>query len=437
MQRLLDIVNKNFSLQTDLSPIDNKNNSEEDDDSEVPGRKTQYRKLGTFINKATKSCKGDSLYICGTPGTGKTLTLTTLSKNLPKNKYRTIYINCMDFSQASKIYIEIYRRLSNLKSTKKGASESLELIESNFFYDYETDGDQELENLKKKEKTVILILDEVDVLIEKFSSILYRIFEWPTRDSSKLILFGIANDLGLVEKSLPRFAKIGMDIEVLHFEPYVESQILEIFQHRIKRVCKEYGIENEEQKQHLFEPETLEMISKRLASNRCDIRKAFDVIRRLVTLKFEQHIENADCNDSLEEDPNEVIDFEPNQYCFTMELVNEVISEFFESKVVTNMKSLPIHAQLILFSSFLTILNFETLYKSYKNHCSIISFTPMGKSDFSLSIDSIVSNGLMSMNQHKLESGRVIRLLYSKEELSMAFKDSIIFEPILQELNSQ
>ncbi|EAL69448.1 hypothetical protein DDB_G0275983 [Dictyostelium discoideum AX4] len=439
MQRLLDTINKKFSLQTDIDPAKPKNKKNENEEkNKVPGRDSQYRKLKTFIDKTAKSGKGDSLYICGPPGTGKSLTLTTLSKNLSTKKYKPIYINCMQFNQPIKIYIEIYRKLENLVSTKKGVNESLDLIESKYFYDFDNKEEEGMEKHSDKnenEKKTMWVKYreyEIDILIEKFSNILYRIFEWPTKDSSKLILFGIANDLGLVQKSLPRFAKIGMEIEVLHFKPYTEEEILKIFHHRIDLVFKEYKLKEEDQKEQLFEPETLEMISKQLSVNGCDIRKAFDVIRRLVTLKFEKYIENADSNDSLDEDPDEVIEFKsPGEYFFSMDLVQDVLAEFFECKIVSNMKSLPLQAQIILFSSFLPVLNYETLYKSYKSQCSIINFPLMEKADFGLSIDSIISNGLM-----KIESGKKIALLFSKEQLISAFKSSIIFDPLLEELNN-
>ncbi|KAN0003742.1 hypothetical protein ACTFIZ_009920 [Dictyostelium cf. discoideum] len=436
MQRLLDTINKNFSLQTDIDPTKPKNKKNENEKKKdiVPGREIQYRKLKKFIGSTVESGKGDSLYICGPPGTGKSLTLTTLAKNLPTKQFKPIYINCMQFNQPIKIYIEIYRKLENLVSTKKGVNEALDLIESNYFYDF--DNEEEMEkhldkNKNENKKTIILILDEIDILIEKFSNILYRIFEWPTKDSSNLILFGIANDLGLVQKSLPRFAKIGMEIEVLHFKPYTEEEILKIFHHRIDLVFKENKLKEEDQRKRLFEPETLEMISKQLSVNGCDIRKAFDVIRRLVTLKFEKYIENADSNDSLDEDPDEVFQFQSGEYFFSMDLVQDVLAEFFECKIVSNMKSLPLQAQIILFSSFLPVLNYETLYKSYKSQCSIINFPLMEKADFGLSIDSIISNGLM-----KIESGKKIALLFSKEQLISAFESSIIFDPLLEELNN-
>ncbi|KAN0015525.1 hypothetical protein ACTFIU_008260 [Dictyostelium citrinum] len=430
MQRLLDTINKNFSLQTDIDPTKHKKKDSEEKITKVPGRETHYRKLRAFIDNTVKSGVGDSLYICGPPGAGKSLTLTTLAKNLPKNKFKPIYINCMQFDQPAKIYTEIYRKLENLVSTKKGINESLELIESYYFFDFENE-EKRLEYLKdnEKKKTTILILDEIDILFEKFSNILYRIFEWPTKHSSKLILFGIANELGLVQKSLPRFAKVGIDIEILHFKPYTEEEILKIFNHRIELVFKEYKLKDAEQEKQLFQPQTLELISKQLSLNGCDIRKAFDVIRRLVTLKFEKYIDKADLNDSLEESPTDVVQFEPDQYFFTMNLAQEILDEFFECKIVSNMKSLPIQAQIVLFSSFLPVLTYETLYKSYKNQCSIINFPLMEKADFGLSVDSIISNGLM-----KIENGNKITLLFSKEQLISAFKSSQIFDPLLEEL---
>jgi cell division control protein 6 len=52
----------------------------------------------------------------------------------------------------------------------------------------------------------VVVLDEIDYLISKGQDILYKLFEYPKLENSRLVLIGIANALDLTKRILPRLA---------------------------------------------------------------------------------------------------------------------------------------------------------------------------------------------------------------------------------------
>jgi Cdc6-like AAA superfamily ATPase len=48
----------------------------------------------------------------------------------------------------------------------------------------------------------ILVVDELDVLVTRKQTVMYNLFEWPTRQNSPLIVIAIANTMDLPERML-------------------------------------------------------------------------------------------------------------------------------------------------------------------------------------------------------------------------------------------
>ncbi|EGC35353.1 hypothetical protein DICPUDRAFT_78920 [Dictyostelium purpureum] len=420
MNQLLELIGNSFTFKENLEASDL---IYDKDDYQVPGRGIEYKRLNAFIRKNYKSGTGNALYICGQPGTGKSLTLLTLSKTLPRDKYKTVYINCYTID-IKKIYSEIYKSIKNLLNTKKNENESLQLIKNL------------IPNYNRK---IILILDEIDIVV-KNPAILNSLFELPFLKDSTLLLFGIANDLNLVDKSLSGLSQKGIEIEVLHFKPYREDQILSILKGRLENVYNMLDL-TEEQRAIIFEDESLELIAKQISNSNSDIRKSFEVMRSLTTKKYQSFILN---NISIEEmeipTPIPTEDFmcsqdNSNQFIFTIDNVMDVMYSMFENQTTKTLKHFPAHSIVILFSAFnLKELNFLTLYDSYRLNCDIIQFNPLEKKDFKASLDCCTSNGFMTMINHREENKRTITIHYSKEDLVGAFQNTIIYADLLTDL---
>lgn len=231
----------------------------------LPGRETELLQLENFIQGHLNEESSGSLYVSGPPGTGKTASLSTImAKSKYKSSFKTVFINCTAMKSASAIYSKIIQEL-NLpvpKSTKSSKA----IIE---------------QYLKTRHKMLLLVLDEIDQLETKNQSVLYSIFEWPSKPKSKLVLIGIANSLDLTDRMLPRLnAKCELKPKLLHFASYSKQQIENIIIERLK----------EANVMDVFAPNAIKLLAGKVAAVSGDIRRALDISRRVIELTESQKI---------------------------------------------------------------------------------------------------------------------------------------------------
>ena len=120
------------------------------------------------------------------------------------------------------------------------------------------------------------MLDEIDQIEAsiKNTADLYKIFEWPYLDNSKLILIGIANSLDFTDRLLPRLQlKPNNQPKLINFVPYTRNEIIEIVKDRLKDVQLENGIKC------IIDDKALFWCASKIASSSGDIRKMLDICR--------------------------------------------------------------------------------------------------------------------------------------------------------------
>lgn len=118
-------------------------------------------------------------------------------------------------------------------------------------------------------EVVVLLLDEVDTLVTRAQTVLYRLFEWLLHPHSKLVFVAISNTMDLAERLLPRVAS-RLGIKRVNFEPYDKMQLKKILAERLK-LGKAEGTINEE---------AIGLCAARVASSSGDARKALQVCRK-------------------------------------------------------------------------------------------------------------------------------------------------------------
>ena len=129
--------------------------------------------------------------------------------------------------------------------------------------------------LISRHKMVLLVLDEIDQLETKTQSVLYSIFEWPSKSNTKLVLIGIANSLDLTDRMLPRLnAKCELKPKLLHFASYSKQQIENIITERLKQANV----------MDVFAPNAIQLLAGKVAAVSGDIRRALDISRRVIEL---------------------------------------------------------------------------------------------------------------------------------------------------------
>ncbi|CAN8246349.1 unnamed protein product [Cochlearia groenlandica] len=230
----------------------------------LPCRDKEMEEITSFIKGSISDdqCLGRCMYIHGVPGTGKTISVLSVMKNLKAEveagnvrPYCFVEINGLKLASPENIYTVIYEALSGHRVTWKKALHSL----NERFAEGKRIG-------KDDEKPCILLIDELDLLVTRNQSVLYNILDWPTKPNSKLVVLGIANTMDLPEKLLPRISS-RMGIHRLCFGPYNLTQLQEIISSRLK------GID-------AFEKQAIEFASRKVAAISGDARRALEICRR-------------------------------------------------------------------------------------------------------------------------------------------------------------
>eukprot|EP00178_Gracilaria_changii_P006708 TRINITY_DN217_c0_g1_i1.p1 TRINITY_DN217_c0_g1~~TRINITY_DN217_c0_g1_i1.p1 ORF type:complete len:536 (+),score=71.40 TRINITY_DN217_c0_g1_i1:2490-4097(+) len=180
-----------------------------------------------------------SVYVCGTPGTGKTFTVTKVIKHLRASKeeeiidmtcdseplsghadsssirFQNVWVNCANLSQPSQLYERIASSL-NLCTSNVSARSVIQKYASSC------------------DEPVLIVLDEVDFLTSRDQMLLYTAFEWPYLPSSKFTVIGIANSIDLPVRLLPWLRAAGCMPYVLPFKPYESEALQSIVTQRLQ-----------------------------------------------------------------------------------------------------------------------------------------------------------------------------------------------------------
>nr|GME04333.1 origin of replication complex subunit 1A-like [Ipomoea batatas] len=234
----------------------------------LPCRNKEMEEVTAFIKGSIceDQCLGKCLYIHGVPGTGKTMSVLSVMRNLKSEvdagsikPYCFVEINGLKLASPEHIYSVIYEALNG---HRVGWKKALKLLNERF-----SNG---TERGKQDNRPCILLIDELDLLVTRNQSVLYNILDWPTKPHSRLIIIGIANTMDLPEKLLPRISS-RMGIQRLCFGPYNYQQLQEIISTRLNGI-------------NAFEKPAVEFASRKVAAVSGDARRALEICRRAAEL---------------------------------------------------------------------------------------------------------------------------------------------------------
>ncbi|KDN52523.1 P-loop containing nucleoside triphosphate hydrolase protein [Tilletiaria anomala UBC 951] len=202
-----------------------------------------------------------ALYICGTPGTGKTALLKDMLASLKsvndggedEKRLNVAYINCVAVSQPKDIFRKLLAALGHGQTQDKDAGDDVQQEQEQ----QETDsGDEEQRlaaMLRSPATNSIVVLDEIDSLLESsvHQSILYRIFMLASagavtsqqRNCNATAIIGIANSLDLTDKFLPLLASQGRSPALVNFQPFGTDEIIAIVKARLEALHPRYDLD--------------------------------------------------------------------------------------------------------------------------------------------------------------------------------------------------
>ena len=237
----------------------------------MPCRETERAVVLEFTADGLRKGGGGSLYISGMPGTGKTATVREVVRQLQASAalgklpaFDFVELNALRMRHPYDAYTELLLALTSRRVEHRRAAQELERMFSRGEGGAGGDGSVE------RRRPCLLLMDELDHMVTVKQTVLYNLFDWPTRPGSWLTCVSIANTMDLPERLLPRIhSRMGMTRVV--FKPYRAQQVEQIVQARLTGL--EVG---------LFDDAAVAFAAKKVAAVSGDIRRALDFCRKAV-----------------------------------------------------------------------------------------------------------------------------------------------------------
>lgn len=87
---------------------------------------------------------------------------------------------------------------------------------------------------QKNSESIVLLVDELDMLCTKKQDVLYNLFDWPYKKNSKWIVIAIANAMNLPEQVMMNKISSRLGLTRLNFQPYTHKELEQIVGLRLK-----------------------------------------------------------------------------------------------------------------------------------------------------------------------------------------------------------
>lgn len=233
----------------------------------LPCREKERAEIERFLESSVRrGGLGSALYVSGMPGTGKTATVTEVLRRLQDKvdagelpSFLPVEVNAMSLSHPFQLYSVLHTAVTGKRAAPARAATLLEAY---------------FASSAARRPVVVAVVDELDYLVTKKQTVLYNLFEWPSRPLSRLVVVGLANTMDLPERLLPKVhSRLGLNRVV--FPPYTRAQIQTIVSARLR------GLD-------VFENDAIEMAARKVASLSGDVRRALQICRRAAELARER-----------------------------------------------------------------------------------------------------------------------------------------------------
>ena len=185
-------------------------------------------------------------------------------------------------------------------------------------------------SLDSTDLPVVLLMDELDLLVNRQQSVLYHFFDWPNRPSSRLIVIAVANTMDLPERALQGKVASRLGLVRVNFSPYTPGQLMRIIRSRLRDL-------------NVFDEDAVELCARKVGAVSGDARRALEICRLAVEI-FEQDQQDRQ---SQVLDPSSVEQQEKSDK-ITMDTVNRAVREMMSSPAVACIRSASLHQQIFL-----------------------------------------------------------------------------------------
>ncbi|KAF8320806.1 P-loop containing nucleoside triphosphate hydrolase protein [Clavulina sp. PMI_390] len=245
----------------------------------VVGRAKERKFITDFLqpfvdgtSSSRRKSEDTTLYISGSPGTGKTALVSSIVSGMTGDDVRTAYINCMGLKDINVLWGRVLPALGETSTSAKGKAST-----SNW--------NRFEKKLKEASFKCVLVLDELDAF---GASALSTIFGLPARFPASLRIIAISNDLTQSINS-PTLS-IHRPSLTLAFTAYDAAEMQEIIRGRLALLCDDDEAVRHDEKAtaaviaKVIQPAALTLLVKKVSSQTGDIRHALEVLRRALDL---------------------------------------------------------------------------------------------------------------------------------------------------------
>ena len=320
-------INQIFDLFDKNSIFKDKNLLQADyQPEEIPHRKEQIKQIASVLAPVLRGEKTSNLFLYGKTGTGKTLSVQYVKKQLLKRekkesgfKLKIEYLNC----KLKKVSDTEYRILAELiKKMGDRVPETglpTQAVYSKF-----------IEVLDSEKQLIVLILDEIDQAVKKISDdFLYNLTRINSElSNSQVCIVGISNDLTFLDQIDPR-VKSSLSEEEIVFSPYNALQLKDILKGRAELAFKK----------NVVEEGVIEKCAALAAREHGDARRALDLLRIAGELAERDNSKKIklkyldEANNKMERDKIlDIISTEPRQFQLVLYSIINLFEQFNKEK---------------------------------------------------------------------------------------------------------
>ncbi|KAI8574003.1 hypothetical protein RHMOL_Rhmol01G0319900 [Rhododendron molle] len=389
-------------------------------------REDEQKRILQFCKLCIEQEKAGSLYVCGCPGTGKSLSMERVKESLIKwakeagfQQPDVLTVNCTSLTNTS----EIFSKIVGKNQPRKKTTSPLQNLQNLYSQKQQSAG----------MKMMLIIADELDYLITKDRAVLHDLFMLTTFPSSRCILIGIANAIDLADRFLPRLQSLNCKPMVVTFRAYSKDQIMLILQQRLKDLP--YTV---------FQPQALELCARKVAAACGDMRKALCICRSAIEM-LEAELRESVCNLDLSSADIGFLDqrspacdlIKQNSSIVRVDHMAIALSKTYRSPVVDTIQSLPQHQQIILCSAVKLFrggkkdATMGELSKSYLDICKLMLIPPVGIMELSSMCRVLGDQGIIKLGQAREDKLRRVTLNVDEADIAFALQGIRVFRNCL------
>lgn len=280
-------------------------NVEIGDEAYLPTRMEQYTEIMGFLKRVIDSDSGDSVYITGPPGTGKTAQVDLIIREKfqmlalggPQLKHEAGLSNTFFFETSTSEFKSVA-----IASINCIAINNPESIFAKIYESFASDASEQVRSAEDLQKfilshpntTFIVILDEMDKLVTSTlqdanaTKHIFDLFLLAKLPKVKFGLISIANSLDMKDRFLSRLnLKRELLPKTITFPPYTAEQMYDIVMQKLTAAGNELVIQ----------PAAIRFAAKKCSGNTGDLRKLFDVLRSSIEVVELAAIKNRHSSD--------------------------------------------------------------------------------------------------------------------------------------------